>query len=220
VEARHLNYSSPENFLHTLSSGLFFPHNPTIGHAWVVLSGKKDGKPFLFEGGHTGEFGLLAPKYLDELIRLSVLHDPDPARYLFEVLPDGKLEIGSGDHVPTLAAAFPITEQGFLRIYSILGPEGYDFSRWGLQGPQCVRFALTCMAAIGVEMECREILNLPRSFTYQNRTLPLWTHPAYASLTVETPDLLEKKLWKLVREKKAFLAMSWYRDYKKASSTL
>ena len=67
VDARHLDYSSPSNYFSTMANGLFWAQDPNTGHAWIVLAGKKDGKSYVFEGGHTGEFGIAAPKYFDEV---------------------------------------------------------------------------------------------------------------------------------------------------------
>jgi hypothetical protein len=126
VDARHLDYSSPQAFFLSMRYGLFLPQEPTIGHAWIILSGKIDGRDWSFEGGHTGEFGLTAPRYFDEVIRRSLENNErNPASYLFSSLHDGCLQEGSGGHIPTYAAAFPLTQEGFLRVHHLL--ENYDF---------------------------------------------------------------------------------------------
>lgn len=209
VDARHLDYSSPDNYFSTMANGLFLAQEPFTGHAWIMLAGRKDGVPFVFEGGHTGEFGCTAPKYFDEVIRLSTEEqDDNPARYLFCTLPDGRLEIGAGGHTPTFAAAFPLTEDGFKRVVRLL--DAYDFSRWGLTGPNCVRFARACLSTIGIDIDCHYTMCLPRSFHYQSKTLRLWSDPAYSSLTVETPEMLERRLWELVKNGSALQAKKWY----------
>lgn len=204
VEARHLDYSSPQAFFMSMRYGLFLPQESTIGHAWIILSGTVDGKPFVFEGGHTGEFGLTAPRYFDEMIRRSVEEgDPNPASYLFSSLPDGSLQEGSGGHMPTYAAAFPLTQEGFLRVRHLL--ENYDFSRWSLQHHQCVHFVLACLASVGIELSCEKKLHLPQTFVWNGKKIRLWQDQAFSCLTLSTPDELEKKLFSMVLQKKAFL---------------
>lgn len=214
VDARHLDYSSPSKYFSTLSQGLFFPQDPNTGHTWVVLAGKEDGKDWFFEGGHTGEFGLYAPRYFDEVVRLALDEGhPNPASYLFTTLPDGCLQYGSGGHLPTFAVAFPLTKEGFFRVHRLLANEGYDFSRWGIQGPNCIRFSLACLAAIGIEISCQENFVLPKSFAYKGRQILLWSDPSFSCITVETPELFEKMLWGLVESGKGSVALKWYRSF-------
>jgi len=208
VDARHLDYSSPSSYLTTLSNT---PLCHT-GHAWILLIGKQGGHPWLFEGGHTGEFGRLAPRYFDELVELSRCKDPNPAKYLFSPLPDGQLEVGSGGHTPTFAAAFPITKESFERVMRLFEPDGYDFSQWGLRGPHCVHFVLSCLACIGVDLSCQKQIALPDSFTYEGEQISLWRDSAYATLTTETPELLEEQLVDRVLKGEALAATKWYRS--------
>ena len=216
VDARHLDYSTPTKYFCTLSRGLFLRQDPNTGHTWIILAGKQDGKEWLFEGGHTGEFGLYAPRYFDEVVRLACEEqDPNPASYLFSALPDGCLQYGSGGHDPTFAAAFPLTEEGYHRVRRLLAEGGYDFSRWGILGPNCIRFSLACLASIGIELSCKETFVLPHSFVYQGEEVHLWTDPAFSNLCVDTPELLEKRLWELVEDGKGASALKWYRSFQR-----
>jgi hypothetical protein len=214
VNARHLDYSSFENFIQTLRWGPVFPREPIIGHAWVILGEKKEGKTLYFEAGHTGELGGHVPRYLDEVMRRACMtNDPNPAKYFFTVLPDGQLEVGSGGHVPTFAIALPLTKEQVARIHRLFEPDGYDFSQWGLQGPQCVRFVRSCLAAVGVNIVCSETLHLPQKVVFQGTQRVLWTDPVYSTLVVETPDLLEKRMWELVCRGEALTATQWYQKH-------
>ncbi len=216
VDARHLDYTSPTTYFSTLAQGLFLPQDPNTGHTWIVLGGKEEGRPWVFEGGHTGEFGLYAPRYFDEVVRRAWdENDPNPASYLFQALPDGCLQYGSGGHIPTFAAAFPLTEYGYRRVRRLLTEEGYDFSRWGLRGPNCIRFSVSCLAAIGIELNCQEQILLPQSFTYKGEHVALWSDPIYSCLYVDTPELLEKRLWQLVEKGKAMVATKWYSSFRR-----
>ena len=209
VEARHLDYSSPEAFFTSMHYGLLLPQDPTIGHAWIKLSGKINGKPWTFEGGHTGEFGLTAPKYFDEVVRLSFeTSDPNPAKYLFSSLPDGYLQKGPGGHFPTLVVAFPLTKEEFLNLYRFI--QKYDFTQWSLQNHQCVHFVQACLGTIGVPIFCTQTLHLPHEFIWKNERIRLWQDAEYGELTLATPDALEKALFQEVLKKRALIAMKWY----------
>lgn len=207
VDARHLDYSSPEAFFASMRWGVFLPQEPTIGHAWINLVGKINGKPWRFEGGHTGEFGLTAPRYFDEVVRRSVeTSDPNPAKYLFSSLPDGCLQKGSGGHIPTLSVAFPLTEEQFLHLYSFL--QSYDFSHWSLRDHQCVDFVLSCLALVGVPLTCTQTIQIPHDFMWEGKRIRLWSDKRYEKLVFTTPEALEKALFAKVLKKEAFLASS------------
>jgi hypothetical protein len=216
VDARHLDYSSPRNYFSTLSQGMFLPQDPNTGHTWIVLAGKEERESWVFEGGHTGEFGVCSPRYFDEVVRLARDEQhPNPASYLFHPLPDGCLQYGSGGHLPTFAAAFPLTENGYQRVRRLLTEEGYDFSRWGISGPNCIHFSLACLASVGVELDCQEKLQLPKSFTHRGKEIALWSDPVYSCLYVDTPERLEKGLLELVEKGQALAATKWYSSFKR-----
>lgn len=213
VDARHLDYSSFEKFFLTMNSGAVFSREPTIGHAWVIIGERRGEKTWLFEGGHTGEFGGHVPRYFDEVLhRAYTAEDPNPAKYFFFPLPDGQLQIGSGGHIPTFAVAIPISKEQLLRIQRLFEPDGYDFSQWSIQGPQCVRFVRTCLAVAGVDVSCIEKIPLPQSVQYRGEKRTLWRESTYSILSVETPDLLEKRLWELARAGRALVATQWYKS--------
>lgn len=209
VDARHLDYTSPESFFMSMRYGLFLPQEPTIGHAWIRLSGKINEKPWSFEGGHTGEFGLTAPKYFDEVVRRSVeTSDPDPAKYLFSALPDGYLQKGSGGHDPTLSVVFPLTRKEFITLYQLI--QKYNFSEWSLLSHQCVHFVVACLEAIHVQVDCDQVIHLPRDFEWRGKKIRLWQDAKYEKLTFASPDALEKALFREVLKKRALLSTKWY----------
>ena len=215
VDARHLDYSSPYRYLSTLSASFITERAPDPGHAWIVLSGYKDGKPWIFEGGHSVNCNSLMGAYIRDVTGLlQTQSDPNPVRHLFRVTEKGFFEYGSGENRPTFAAAIPLTKDGFDRICKLFDSDGYDFSQWGVRGPNCVQFALSCLATIGIELECYDVLPLPPSLSFLGKELPLWSDPQYASLALKTPDLLEKRLWELVKRGTALCATSWYSNFR------
>ena len=184
VDARHLLYAKPEQFFSTLTQGLFLPTDRSIGHAWIVLKGKEE----LYEVGHSGEYGIDAPKYFDELLNLSRHNDANPARYLFSLLSDGRKEKGSGGHVPSYAVAFPISHEQFMRVQRLF--QAYDFSSWGLRGPNCVRFVLSALSCIGKDICCQETILLPSSFQLGREKVLLWKNPLYSCISLNAASLV------------------------------
>jgi hypothetical protein len=216
VDAKHLDYSTPGKYFETLSYGLFKRHDPNIGHAWIILCGQDAHGTFLFEGGHTGEFGCIAPKYFDHIVDLSIhKKSENPITYLYTLLPDGQVEIGSGGHHPTFAAAFSLNQEGFFRIKKLIAKE-YDFSSWGILGPNCVQFARVCLAATGIQINCEEEIPIPQVFSINGEKIRLWENPAFSCILAQTPELLEKRLLELVQNGQALPATRWYayRKYK------
>ena len=215
VDAHHADYSSPYAYLSTLASSFIKHHSPDPGHAWIVLGGKKDGEPWIFEGGHSVDCSHLTKAYVQDMLGFTRKEsDPNPARFLFQTTMDGFFEYGPGDNRPTFAAAFPLTEEGFERICKLFEEDGYDFSQWGIKGPNCVQFALTCLASIGIELDCQDMLPLPSALSVLGKDIHLWSDETYSSLPIKTPDLLEKRLWELVKKGNAFCATRWYGAFK------
>lgn len=215
VDAKHLDYSTPGKYFETLSFGLFKRHDPNIGHAWIILCGEENHSRFLFEGGHTGEFGCIAPKYFDHIVDLSLNNaDKNPVAYLYTLLPDGQIQRGSGGHRPTFAAAFPLTREGFFRVRTLIAKE-YDFSSWGILGPNCVQLARACLAAVGIQIDCEEKIPIPQVFSIQGKEIRLFENPAFSCILAQTPELLEKRLIELVQNGQALPASRWYAYRKK-----
>jgi hypothetical protein len=219
VDARHADYTSPRAYLSTLTSSLIKQHSLDPGHAWVVLAGRKDGKQWIFEGGHSVDCSLLTRTYIHNILGFtSRENDPNPVRHLFNTTREGLFEYGPGENQPTFGAAIPLTKEGFERIIKLFEEDGYDFSKWGIGGPNCVQFALSCLASIGVEFDCEDAMPVPASISFLGREFLLWSDSSYSSLMIKTPDLLEKRLWEMVKSGSAFYATKWYWDFKDVCS--
>lgn len=215
VDAKHPDYSSPSNYCSSLVPGMLRCKAPDPGHAWIVIVGTKDGKPWIFEGGHTVNCSAVTKHYIKHLLGWSdTKQTENPATALFVPTTVGSLEVGPGENRPSFAAAIPLTQEGFDRISRLFDENGYDFSHWGIQGPNCVQFALSCLSAAGIELSCYDTLSVPQSLSLFGKTLSLWTNPSYSKLTLKTPDLLEKRLLDLVKCGKAFYALPWYKAFR------
>jgi hypothetical protein len=85
VDAKYLDYSSPEALLSTIAKHQDGTTERDIGHAWIVLNGIKEGKlGVVIEGGHSGELGLRESKRSGlQVCKLLVLQTcrPDPLHF-------------------------------------------------------------------------------------------------------------------------------------------
>ncbi len=212
VNARHPDYSSPFAYVWDLTWNYIIENQPDTGHAWIVLSGKKSGKRWIFEGGHSVNCNAVMPGYVKKMIGLACEDtENNPARSLFNATNEGLFEYGSGNNKPTFAAAFPLTKDGFDRTIKIL--ENYQFENWGLRGPNCVQLVQTCLSAVGVDCSLYDTVDVPETINFFGNQVRLWSDPSYARLPVKTPDLLEKRLFDLVKTKQASAAMHWYTNF-------
>lgn len=217
VEAMHLDYSSPESYLGTMTHGLFFSKEPDTGHAWIILGGKKNGKPWIFEGGHSVDDSLDISTCFNEIKSISSENKmSNPARLLSYSFPEGVFEYGPGGYTPSMSAAFPITEDQFKKLAEFIDKGGYDYSRWGIHENNCVHFSVQCLEKIGISIDCAEKLVIPECIYVHGEKITLWDDPAYSIISAYTPDLLEKRLWQLVKKGKAFIATKWYSNFKKS----
>jgi hypothetical protein len=212
VNARHPDYSSPFAYIWDLTWHYICENQPDTGHAWIVLVGKQKGKRWIFEGGHSVNCTVVMPRYAKKLISLVCDEAENPARSLFKSTSEGLFEYGSGNNNPTFAAAFPLTQNQFERIISSI--KDYQFAQWGLKGPNCVVFVQNCLTSIGIECPLLDTVEVPQTVGFAGMQVQLWSDPSYALLDVKTPDLLEKRLYDLVKTEKATSAVSWYHEFK------
>jgi len=213
VDAKHLDYSEVPLLFSTIAKHPNGSRERDVGHAWVVLSGFRDGKRMLIEGGHSGELGVIAPRYLDGIL----LHEdePNPIRYLYTTLPDGYFEAGSGGHSPTYAIRLALTETQFEAIYQFMQPHNYPYNHYSLLESQCTSFAAKIAALAGLDLGYEISIAVPSSLELAGHKVRLWSDPKYQTMTLETPDILEKSMIDAVLSGKAHSALAWYRKNKK-----
>ncbi len=205
VDARRLNYSGNSAFLRSLAKHPSdMSKNGDAGHAWIYLKGKD----WVLEGGHTGEFGIFQPKYFEGVLNRCLKGEKNPAAYLWESLYDGQFQRGSGGHKPTFAAKIDLTEEQFEAIRDFVSR--YDFQEYSLTKKQCVNFVCRVAALAGLELTGEMTLHIEKELRMGRRRYCLWSDPAFAELTLASPDRLEKSLMQAVREKRAEYALRWY----------
>lgn len=211
VDACHLDYSDNHSFFRTLvkhpSDG---SKNGYVGHAWICLRGLIDGVPVEIEGGHSGERGVLQPKYFDGVMDRFDAGCADPIAYLWAVQKDGFFQQGSGRHRPTYAAKVDITEEQFWDIVSFMDPGVYPYHQYAITGNQCSSFVSKIASIAGLSVDCDVTLAIDRQIVVRGVRLTLWQDPKYSSIEISSPDIVEKSLMKAVQEGKAEYALDWY----------
>lgn len=226
VNARHLDYTDAQSFFKTLakhpSDG---SKNGDVGHAWIYLRGEKGGKPVSLEGGHTGEFGMIQPTYMEGILnymewgycnptdaqRQHPRLELNPVKYLWEPQLDGHFQKGSGGHHPTFAAKVNLSPCQYERILAFI--EHYDFRNYSLTENQCSTFVVSIAEIAGLILQDKVTMRIPQFIKMSPNPLWLWTDPRYQTLSFSSPDILEKSLKQAVADGQAENALTWYRRH-------
>jgi hypothetical protein len=228
VEARHLDYHSSSRSL--IKSVSKHPadgsKNGDVGHAWIYMQGIVDGEQVVVEGGHSGERGRGQPRYFEGIAnylrygyadpseeeQLTPRHEPNPIRYLWASQEDGFFQPGSGGHVPTFAARVELTEEQFLKVLAFIDPSNYDYRDYNITGNQCSSFVAKIGAIVDFPIDCELTFPIDREVVIQGDRVVLWEDPAYATITISSPDVIEKSLTDSVQEGRATYALPWARE--------
>lgn len=209
VDARHLDYSNTLSLLQTIakhpSDG---SKNGDVGHAWIYLQGIQNGERVFLEGGHSGERGIIQPKYFDGVMNYAEAGDPNPIRYLWECQHDGFFQWGNGGHYPTYAAKIDLTPEQFHCILNFI--ENYPFSHYFLTENQCSSFVTQVAARANFFLEDKIVIEMAQALNFGDGSIRLWTSPRYANLILSSPDILEHSLIQAVEEGQATDALEWY----------
>ncbi len=223
VNAPHLDYSSFNCLLKTLAkhprTGCKEGH---FGHAWIRLHGYLDGHYICIEGGHSGDRGLVQPRYVDglmNLIEFGTLYperevafkpEPNPIRYLWETQRDGYFQIGSGGFHASYAVAIPLNSAQLRCLIEAI--QHYPYDCYSLTSHQCVEFVRYLASITGRRLpDCRREVAIPCSLSIGSLHLPLWQDRNYCHLGLATADDLESALKELVRSGQASNVTKKYR---------
>lgn len=208
VDAPHLDYSHSQSFFQTLTKHpLTASKRGRVGHAWIYLKGGGAA----IEGGHSGEEGVIRPKYGEGMLALARAGDPNPARYLFEPLDDGYFQEGSGGHIPTFAAKIPLNREQYRDIATFIHPKRYPYHRYSLTGRQCVTFVQQVASIAGVTLDCDVTMEILPTAKVGGVHYRLFSDSRYSEITFASPDKLESSLMELVAAGEAEPALHWYR---------
>jgi hypothetical protein len=228
VTARHLDYSNSRSFLKTIAK---HPSNGTkngdVGHTWIYLHGIEGEKEIVIEGGHSGELGILQPRYWEGVLNYALYGycdptpeqqrnpciEPNPIKYLWEMQKDGYFQCGSGGHSPTFAAKINLTQQQFTTLRHYIDPTRYPYHEDSLAGRQCSSFVAEIAALAGLPIEHQVTLYIQPTLTLGKQTFTLWEEERYSHLTFSSPDRIEQSLIEAVKNGQAENALSWYRRH-------
>jgi hypothetical protein len=207
VDGKHLDYTHSQSFLQTFTK---HPSNGSkegqVGHAWIYLKGKDS----VLEGGHSGEYGVIRPRYVDGMMHYLVCGDPDPVRYLWEPLNDGHFQKGSGGHTPSYAAKFDLSKKEYEAILTFIHPQRYPYKNYSLTGRQCTSYISQIAALADIHLEIDVTMKILPTAKVSGEYVRMWQDPKYASITFSSPDILERSLIKKVNQGEAEYALQWY----------
>lgn len=225
VNARHLDYTQNQKFFKSIAK---HPSDATktrdVGHAWIYLQGKKNGKIIKVEGGHSGEIEEFPARYFDGMMNyndwgyanptceqcLCPRYEPNPVKYLWTIRTDGFFQKGSGGHRPTFAAKIDLTSDQFERILSFIHPCHYAYQYYSLIEHQCSSFVAQVAALANWNLEFTTTMSIAPQVYYGRKWIRLWENPCYSCMTFASPDVLEKSLIQAVENGEAEYALDWY----------
>jgi hypothetical protein len=225
TNARHLDYSDTQSMMKTLakhpSDG---SKNGDVGHAWVYLKGKDGYEDVVIEGGHSGELGVIQAKYFEGVINNvqygypnptleqidNPRYEPNPIKYLLSIQPDGYFQEGSGNHLPTYAAKFDLTEEEFEMVLEYINPRNYNYKDYALTFNQCSTLVAGVADLLGIHLDYEVTLEVDEDIKVGLDTVHLRTDPEYAQICIASPDVIERSLIEAVNDGRAENATEWY----------
>ena len=223
VHAAGLDYQDEKSLLRSLYKRSRFKGG-FLGHSWVLLSGIENGRRRVVEVGLSpkgegsiqffrgvldlAEYGYANPT---EEQRRHPRQEPNPISYLWRDHGNGYLQPASEARVrPTYAAKLDLDAAQYRAIRARLDPALPEHTRFQLTGRQCSSFVVELAALAGVSLPHQVTIPIPRRVEVGGRQVRLWTDPAYASMTLSSPDVLEQELRRLVTAGRAEDVLAWY----------
>lgn len=229
VEARHLDYSRTDAFFHSVAK---HPSDGSktgdVGHAWIYLQGKCNGKVIAIEGGHSAERDREIPRYFDGIMnyndwgyanptdeqKLCPRYEPNPVKYLWTTREDGYFQKGTGGHQPTFAAKVSLSDEQFTDILNFIHPCHYLYRYYALTEQQCSSFVVQVAALAGLSLEAQTSIKIAPNVYFGGRQVRFWENSCYATIHFPTPDVVEKSLMHAVETGQAEYALDWYKAHR------
>lgn len=226
VNARQLDYSSGHNLFKTMakhpSDG---SKNGDVGHAWIYLQGDMNGSAFYVEGGHSGELGIVRPKYFEGVMNYhdygysdptdeemkNPRYEPNPIKYLWASPKDGFFQEGSGGHTPTYAIKIDIDKAKFNEILRFINPVNYDYKDYAITRNQCSSFVTQVSALAGLNLADKVTIHINSKVRIFGKDYHLWTDSQYSTITFSSPDILQESMKDAVKKGIAEEATHWYK---------
>lgn len=224
VKARHFDYENSSTLLTTMVKTPTDGYKDgSVGHAWILLHGIEEGQSVVTEGGHSGELGVVQPKYAEGVMNYLQYgyldptkeqmrcprYEPNPIKYLWAVQKDGHFETHI-HHQPTFAAMVPLTEQQYYRVKEFIDPKNYPYHEYAITRNQCSNFVAKVGVLIDFPIEHEITFPVEQRMCFMGRTVQVWKDPIYSEITLSAPDVVEKSLLQSVRSGEAIYALDWY----------
>jgi hypothetical protein len=223
VHATGLDYQNQAGLLRSLYKRSRFKGG-FLGHSWVLLSGIENGRRRVVEVGLSpkGEGSIQFFRGVLELAEYGYVnptpeqrrhprHEPNPISYLWRDHGNGYLQPASEARIrPTYAAKLDLDAAQYHAIKARLDPTLPEHRSFQLTGRQCSSFLVELAALAGVSLRHQVTISIPQQVEVGGRQVRLWTDPAYGSMTLSSPDVIEQELRLLVARGRAEDALAWY----------
>lgn len=188
----------------TTRSLLFSIWQRPWGHSWLLLESPENRMEF----GHTGDLGLVEPRYHDGVFQRTREGHPDAIAYLWQTRSDGKLQTGKPNRPPTFVWRMPITQRRHGRIHEYVKQR--EYVQFGVTANNCTDMVIEVAALAGIHLIHRIRLTGPREVSIWGQRRRVWTDPQYRILEYSTPEVLETDLRHLVELGIGRDATEWY----------
>lgn len=223
VHATGLDYQDQASLLRSLYKRSRFKGG-FLGHSWVLLSGVENGRRQVLEVGLSpkgedsvqffrgvldlAEYGYVNPTAEQ---RRHPRQEPNPISYLWRDQGNGYLQPASEARIrPTYAAKLDLDQEQYRAIKARLNPALPEQKRFQLTGRQCSSFLVEIAALAGVSLSHQLTIAVPQQIEVGGRAVRLWMDPAYASMTLSSPDVIQESLKRLVASGRAEDVLAWY----------
>lgn len=177
-------------------------------HSWLILESPRERLEF----GHTGDLGITKPRYHEGVLQKIREGDPDPIAYLWQMMADGKFQIGKPNRPPTFVWRMPITERRYQLIHEYVLQRKYE--QFGVRSNNCTDLVVEAAALAGINLVHRIRLAAPQEVKIWGRPRRVWTDPRYRILEYSTPELLDADLRQLARLGIGSDFTEWYLNLK------
>lgn len=173
-------------------------------HSWIILESPQTSLEF----GHTGDFGVVTPRYHEGVIKQGRAGDPNPIAYLWQTMADGEFQAGKPNRPPSFVWRMPISQGHHQLIQEYVNQRTYN--TFGLRNNNCTDMVATTASLAGINLTHRIRLTLPPETKFLGQTLRVWTDPIYRILEFSTPEVLEMELRQLATMGIGSDVTEWY----------
>lgn len=191
-------------YLHILTSANYWDYSDAVtfvysfvkhpwGHTWLILEGPRS----RLECGHSGNYGVLRPRYHDGVIQKIKDKEPNPIAYLWETMLDGQFEIGNPGYDPTYVWRMPITGRAHHRIHEYVMKR--EYRKFNLTTYNCGELVTQAAMLAGINLSSQMRITFPDQGDIQGHHLRVWTNPKYGTFELRSMDVLELELRHLAR---------------------